>query len=460
MDSRELRGIPLFDSLTDEQLDWLAREGEARPFHEGEELWHEGEPAALWWVLLEGSITLLRHVGSEEAVMGGLTSPGHWAGGFAAWDELSRYLATGRGDGEGRVFTLEADALSALAGEWFAFGVHFIRGYVGTVRRVETQARQRESLVALGTLAAGLAHELNNPASAATRAVDSLAATSSRMYAALSRLAAHEMSPDQFAGLDALRQELQRRTPPADSMAEADLEEALGSWLADHDVAEEWLLAPPLAAAGADVRWCERVAEVVPGALLGPGVDWVASAQSMDGLLAEVKESTGRISGLVARVRSYTQLDRASLQSTDIAEGLDSTLVMLGHKLGHGVVVERDYSRDVPRVEAMAAELNQVWTNLIDNAVDAMGGRGTLRVRTRLDELGWVVVEVEDSGPGMSADTAKRVFEPFFTTKPVGQGTGLGLDISRRIVTDHHHGEISVESDPGRTVMRVRLPVR
>ena len=208
------------------------------------------------------------------------------------------------------------------------------------------------------------------------------------------------------------------------------------------------------------MEWCERVAEVVPGALLSPGVDWVASAQSMDGLLAEVKESTGRVSGLVARVRSYTQLDRASQQSTDIPEGLDSTLVMLGHKLGRGVVVERDYGPDVPRIEAMPAELNQVWTNLIDNAVDAMGGQGTLRVRTRLDDLGWVVVEVEDTGPGMSPETAKHVFEPFYTTKPVGQGTGLGLDISRRIIADHHHGEISVDSAPGRTVMRVRLPVR
>jgi signal transduction histidine kinase len=460
VDPQELRDIPLFDSLTDEQLGFLAAEGEVRPFHAGEVLWREGEPAVLWWVLLEGSITLLRHVGSEETVMGGLTSPGHWAGGFAAWDELGSYLATGRADGDGRVFTLEADALGALAGEWFAFGVHFIRGYVGTVRRVETHARQREALVALGTLAAGLAHELNNPASAATRAVDSLAATSARMYAALSRLAAQQMSPEQFAGLDALRQELQSRTPPSDSFAESELEDDLSLWLADHDVAEEWLLAPPLAAAGADVEWCERVADVVPGALLSPGVDWVASAQSMDGLLAEVKESTGRVSGLVARVRSYTQLDRASQQSTDIPEGLDSTLVMLGHKLGRGVVVEREYGPDVPRITAMPAELNQVWTNLIDNAVDAMGGQGTLRVRTRLDDLGWVVVEVEDTGPGMSPETAKHVFEPFYTTKPVGQGTGLGLDISRRIIADHHHGEISVDSAPGRTVMRVRLPVR
>jgi len=240
-------------------------------------------------------------------------------------------------------------------------------------------------------------------------------------------------------------------------MAEADLEDALGSWLADHDLAEEWLLAPPLAAAGADLEWCERLAEVVPGALLGPGVDWVASAQSMDGLLAEVKESTGRISGLVARVRSYTQLDRASLQSTDIPEGLDSTLVMLNHKIGHGVVVERDYSPEVPRIDAMAAELNQVWTNLIDNAVDAMDGVGTLRITTRA-EPDAVVVEIADSGPGLDPAVAARAFDAFYTTKDVGKGTGLGLDTARRIVVENHEGTIALVREGDETVVRVRLP--
>ena len=180
---------------------------------------------------------------------------------------------------------------------------------------------------------------------------------------------------------------------------------------------------------------------------------------SLNGLLAEVKDSTRRVSELVGRVRSYTQLDRASLHPTDLHEGLDSTVVMLAHKLGDGIVVERDYG-DVPRIVAMAAELNQVWTNLIDNAADAMDGQGTIRLRTRVDDDGWVVVEVEDSGPGMSEETAKRLFDPFYTTKPVGQGTGLGLDISRRIVVDHHHGQIVADSAPGRTVMRVRLPAR
>jgi signal transduction histidine kinase len=460
MDPQDLRRISLFDSLTDEQLTRLAEEGSIRRFGEGEELFHEGELAEVWWVLLDGSITLHRHVGAEDTVMGTLATPGQWSGGFTAWDDAGVYLATGFGATDGRVYTLDAARLRILAAEWFGLGVHFIRGYVGTVRRVEATVREREALVALGTLAAGLAHELNNPAAAATRAVDALWTTSTSMYEALRRLAAEQLSPDRFAQLDALRREAQAGTPPADSLAEAELEETLGTWLADHDVPEEWLLAPPLAATGTDVDWCERVAETLPGPLLAPGIAWVASCVSLSGLLGEVKESTRRVSDLVGRVRSYTQLDRASVQPTDLTEGLDSTVVMLAHKLGDTVVVERDYSPDVPRIEAMAAELNQVWTNLIDNAVDAMDGHGTIRLRTRTDGPGWVAVEVEDSGPGMSDETAKRLFDPFYTTKPVGQGTGLGLDISHRIITENHHGEISVESAPGRTVMRVRLPVR
>jgi signal transduction histidine kinase len=459
VDPQDLRPIPLFDSLSDDQLASLAAAGTMRSFSVGEELFHEGDLADVWWVLVDGSITLRRHVGAEDTLMGMLTTPGQWAGGFTAWDDAGSYLATGFGAADGRMFTLTAERLRLLADEWFGFGVHFIRGYVGTVRRVEATVREREALVALGTLAAGLAHELNNPASAATRAVDALGTTSASMYEALSRLAASQMSSDQFAALDGLRREAQVSTPPADSLDEAELEEAIAGWLSDHGVGEDWLLAPPLAAAGADLAWCERLAGALPGPLLAPAAEWVASSLSLNGLLAEVKDSTRRVSELVGRVRSYTQLDRASLHPTDLHEGLDSTVVMLSHKLGSGIVVERDYG-EVPRIEAMAAELNQVWTNLIDNAADAMGGQGTIRLRTRVDGDGWVVVEVEDSGPGMSEETARRLFDPFYTTKPVGQGTGLGLDISRRIVVDHHHGQIAADSAPGRTVMRVRLPVR
>jgi signal transduction histidine kinase len=238
----------------------------------------------------------------------------------------------------------------------------------------------------------------------------------------------------------------------------ADREDALSDWLVAHGIERDWLIAPPLAAAGLDVAWCERAAALLDGAPLEAALEWIAGSLSTATLLSEVKESTRRISDLVAAVRSYSQLDRASMQQMDLTEGIESTLVMLAHKL-HGVTVVRDYGDDVPRIEAIAGELNQVWTNLIDNAIDAMKGTGTLRVSTRVNENG-VVVEIGDTGPGMPKEVQARAFEPFYTTKDVGKGTGLGLDISRRIIVERHGGEITIESRPDETVLRVRLPIR
>jgi signal transduction histidine kinase len=327
------------------------------------------------------------------------------------------------------------------------------------VRNIESVARQREALVALGTLAAGLAHEINNPASAATRAVDALEDTSEALLSSLGRLAAGSISAAQFTALDALRREVDPQAASMEPLAVADREDALSDWLEEHGVERDWLIAPPLAAAGLDIDWCERAAVLLDGDLLEAGLEWVASSLSMATLLSEVKESTRRISDLVAAVRSYSQLDRASLQQTDVTEGLESTLVMLSHRLQDGVTVVRDYGNDVPRIEAIAGELNQVWTNLIGNAIVAMKGTGTLRVSTRAHENG-VVVEIGDTGPGMPEEVQAHAFEPFYTTKEVGKGTGLGLDISRRIVVERHGGEITIDSRPDGTVLRVRLPLR
>jgi signal transduction histidine kinase len=239
----------------------------------------------------------------------------------------------------------------------------------------------------------------------------------------------------------------------------ADREDALSSWLTRHGVARDWIVAPPLAAAGVDVSWCERTATVLKGPVLEPGLEWLASTLSVETLLSEVKESTRRISELVAAVKSYSQMDRASWQHLDVRDGIENTLVMLGHRLREGVTVVREYDADLPEIEAYAGELNQVWTNLIDNAVDAMDGAGTLRVGAR-PEGDHVVVEIGDSGPGMPPQVAARAFEAFYTTKDVGKGTGLGLDIARRIVEERHGGTITIDSHPGGTVMRVRIPVR
>src|SRR5215211_6819090 len=455
----DLRSLSLFDGLGEGQLGELAGAGSEVRIEPGVDLFHEGDYADFWWVLLDGVIDLIRHVGREDTVVGTMNAPGRWAGGFRAWDEHGVYLATGRGVTAGRVLRVPAEVLRERSNSWFPFGGHLIQGLYHTARSIESTVRQRESLVTLGTLAAGLAHEINNPASAAGRAVDALQAATATLLSSVGLLARGRLSAEQFAALDALRSELEPRAPDPDPLALADREQALSSWLTRHGVVREWTIAPPLAAAGVDPAWCERAATVLEGSDLDAGLEWVASSLSVATLLGEVKESTRRISELVAAVRSYSQLDRASMQHIDVTDGLDSTLVMLGHKLRDGVTVVRDYGAGIPRIEAYAGELNQVWTNLIDNAVDAMDGRGTLRVAARA-EGDEIVVEIGDTGPGMPPEVAARAFDAFYTTKEVGTGTGLGLDIARRIVVERHGGTIAIDPRPGETVLRVHLPAR
>jgi signal transduction histidine kinase len=455
----DLRPLSIFDGLTDEQLAELLEGGTEVHIEPGVELFREGEHADFWWVLVDGAIDLVRHVGREDTVVARMDVPGRWAGGFRAWDEHGVYLATGRVVAAGRVLRVPAEVLRERANAWFPFGGHLIRGLYHTARSIESTARQRESLVTLGALAAGLAHEINNPASAAARAAGALEIACAALLSSLGRLVHEGTAAERLAALDALRGEIEPQAADPDPLALADREEALSSWLSRHGVEREWTIAPPLADAGVDLAWCERAATILEGPALEPGLEWVASTLSVAALLAEVKESTRRISELVAAVRSYSQLDRASMQQIDVADGLESTLVMLGHKLRDGVTVVREYGADVPRITAYAGELNQVWTNLIDNAIDAMDGAGTLRLATRA-EGDHVVVEIGDTGPGMPPEVAARAFEPFYTTKDVGKGIGLGLDIARRIVVERHGGTVDIDSRPGETVLRVRLPIR
>jgi signal transduction histidine kinase len=456
----ELRAAFLTSGLSDTQRDELIAASEQVAFAAGDELFHEGRPADRLWILLEGEITLSRRVGNQTMTLATMTQPGQWAGGLAAWgEEDAVFRASGHAVTAGRCLLVPANRLRALVGAWSPFATHLIVGVFQTVRSIDLAARQRQSLVALGELAARLAHEINNPASASLRAVEALRSAAQYMLDALVELAEHGVTADDFLELDRRRVALQEHPVAADdALDQADREEIVGAWLEDNGIALAWRMAPVLAPAGVDRAWLEDLEDAVGAEAMSPALRWISSTLGMLALLSELAEATGRIGHLVQDVKIYSAMDRADAQVVEVSAGIESTLAILGPKLD-GIDVHRSFAPDVPPVEVYAAELNQVWTNLIDNAVDAMGGSGTLTVSTaRVGDD--IVVEITDTGAGIDPAVQARVFEPFFTTKDVGKGTGLGLDIAWRIVVERHGGEIGLESSSAGTVARVRLPIR
>ena len=458
----DLKRATLTNALTGEQLDDFASIGVTHEFTPGDKLFQEGRPADHLWMLLDGEIELTQQLGREATVMTIMAEPGQWAGGHAAWesaDENATFLVTGHALTPGRCYVVPSEALGQFIERWLPLAKHILNAVYQTVRRVDATARQHESLAALGKLAAGLAHEINNPASASLRAVESLRNTSGYMLQSLVGLAQHGVAAEQFLELDRIRAELQQRPATVGSALDtADREEAVGEWMDRHGIEFAWQMAPLLTTQGVDEAWFADLQEVVGPEALGAAVQWISSTVGVAGLLTELTDATDRIAHLVQDAKTYSQMDRASLQCVDLTSGIESTLTMLAPKLS-GIEVVRSYDAAVPDIEVFAAELNQVWTNLIDNALDAMDGAGTLRLATSVDG-DEVLIEITDSGPGIDPEIQARVFEPFFTTKDVGSGTGLGLDISRRIVTVRHGGTISFTSVPGSTTATVRLPLR
>ena len=341
--------------------------------------------------------------------------------------------------------------------------MHLLEGLFLGMQRNQQRVGERERLLALGSLSAGLTHELNNPAAAAVRATAALRERVAGMRNKLRLIASGPYAGAALQVLIRLQEDAVERVakaPKLTPMAASDREEELAEWFDAHGIGGGWDLAPVFVQAGLDVPWLDEVAVAVGDQpTLEGAVRWLSYTVETEMLMTEIEDSTTRVSTLVAAAKQYSQMDRAPFQTVDIHDLLDSTLVMLARKIGTGVRLVKDYDRDLPAVPAYAAELNQVWTNLIDNAVSAMGGTGTLTVRTARDG-DCVLVEIGDTGPGIPPEIRGRIFEPFFTTKPVGEGTGLGLDISWRIVVNKHHGDLSVESEPGDTRFQVWLPLR
>jgi signal transduction histidine kinase len=321
---------------------------------------------------------------------------------------------------------------------------------------------QNEKMAALGTLAAGLAHELNNPAAAITRSAAQLRdalAERDRLAARLHSLATDQHQKESLAILQEEVAERKITAPPDDPLTLCELEDGLQEWLEDRGVDEAWELAPALVASGWDRDELERLAERFSPTQVLVLVSWLGAGSSVYGLLEEVRQSAEAMSEIVKAVKTYSYLDQAPIQDVDVIENLENTLVLLRPKITAGINITRDYADDVPRIEAYGSELNQVWTNLIDNAIDAIAGQGELTLRAFTAES-VVTVEVIDDGPGIPPEIQPRIFEPFYTTKAPGVGTGLGLHIAYNIVVHKHRGQLQVASKPGETCLRVVLPIR
>jgi signal transduction histidine kinase len=458
----ELRTLFLFEKLSDEQLAYLCREGHVEQAEPGP-VYTEGDPAENFYVMLEGTVVLSRRVGADDVEVTRASDRGVYAGAFTAYidREPQVYNNSMRATEPSRFFVLSAGTFAQLMREWFPMPVHLLEGLFFGTRNTQRAVGQRERLLALGSLSAGLTHELNNPAAAAVRATASLRERVAAMRHKLGTIAAGPYDRAALETLIRLQEEAVEQVPKApalDPIEASDAEDAVADWLDDHGITDGWDLAPTFVQAGLDPAWLERVAAAVDNQTFEGAVRWLRYSVETELLMSEIENAITRISSLVTAAKQYSQLDRAPYQVVDVHELLDSTLLMLGGKFGPGITVVKDYDRGLPPVPGYPAELNQVWTNLIDNAVAAMDGNGTLTVRTAMDR-DYLLVEFGDTGPGVPADIRERIFEPFFTTKPVGEGTGLGLDISWRIIVNKHHGDLRVKSVPGDTRFLVRLPL-
>ncbi|MDJ0384790.1 ATP-binding protein [Streptomyces sp. G-G2] len=462
---QEIASLFLFEKLSTEQLGRLCAEGRVERFEAGP-VYAEGDPATCLYVMVEGTVVLSRRVGADDVEVSRTSQRGVYAGAMQAYlgDRVPQtYHNSMRVTEPTRFFVLPAESFAHIMREWFPMAAHLLEGLFFGSKDLQRAIGQRERLLALGSLSAGLTHELNNPAAAAVRATEALRERVGKMRHKLAVIAQGPYSREALADLIEIQDRTAERVakaPVLSPMEASDREDELTDWLDDHGITEGWRIAPTFVQAGLDTDWLEHVAATVAEDILPGAVGWLNYTVETELLMDEINDSTTRISHLVDAAKQYSQLDRAPYRVVDVHELLDSTLLMLSGKIGR-VRVVKDYDRSVPDVPAYPAELNQVWTNLIDNAVSAIGSSGpdgTLTVRTAR-EGDRLLVEFRDTGPGIPADIRGRIFDPFFTTKPIGEGTGLGLDISWRIVVNKHHGSLQVESAPGDTRFQVLLPL-
>lgn len=467
----ELRTLFLFEKLSDEQLDILCEAGHIQTFPEGP-ISQEGEPATCFYVMIDGELIMSKRSGGVDIQTNRTSQRGVYFGAWSAYipGEEQSYQASVRLTKPSRCFVLDSNDFASFMRTQFPMAVHLLEGHLVGSRRQGQIIGQREKLLALGTITAGLTHQLNNPAAATARAVANLRETVGKMRHKLSMLAEGKFSPEALRTLvriqdDVADQVAKSRDVELTALEASDREDAIGDWLEDHDIVSAWDYAPTFVEAGLDTDWLERILasvdEVDATASLQSAIGWLKYTIDNELQMNEIAEASKRISALLAGAKQYSQMDRGSYQSVNVHELLRSTIMMFGEKIGKGksVTLCKELDKSLPELHCYPGDLNQVWTNIIDNAIQAMDGHGNLTIRTSRESEDMIRVEICDDGPGIPEDIVDRIFTPFFTTKPFGEGTGLGLDLAWRIVVEKHAGNLSVQSKPGDTRFIVCLPL-
>lgn len=455
VDKSELLRVPAFADLPEDQIAWFLSRAEEMQIKAGETYVRQGDPADWLFVILEGQFQWRGEFGGETVVLSG--KPGDVTG-VLPFSRMKQFAVTGRAVVDGRILRFPTSQFSELVQKMPELTTRLVGLMSDRIRETTRIEQQRDRLASLGKLSAGLAHELNNPASAAKRATSQLRVILKKIKDASHELGKRDLTPAQKAEIESLEVSFSvQDVPPPDPLTISDLEDKLDSLLRSHGQNDLWMLAAGLARRNIQPEVLESLFSKLDAVTARAALVRIAASVEVASLLHEIESSTARISDLVGAIKQYTYMDQSAVQNVDIVKSLEVTLTILNHKLKQGVAVQRDYQRVPLLVNSFGSELNQVWTNIIDNAIDAMHGKGELRVRTyREDDC--VVVEIADNGPGISPEVQPHIFEPFFTTKAVGEGTGLGLDTVQRIVKKHR-GTIQVTSKPGDTRFQIWLPL-
>ena len=455
VEKSELLRVPAFADLPDDQIAWFLSNSQEMRVVAGEIYVRQGDPADSMFVILEGQFQWRGEIGGDTVMVSG--KPGDVAG-VLPFSRMKQFSVTGRAVTDGRVLRFPASLFPELVQKMPELTTRLVGMMSDRIRETTRFEQQRDRLASLGKLSAGLAHELNNPASAAKRATSQLRDILKKIKSASQELGRRDLTPAQKAEIEKLEASFtQQDVIPPDALTISDLEDQIDSLLRSHGQNDLWQLAADLARRNIKPEVLESLFANLDGDTARAALVRIAASAEVAGLLNEIESSTSRISDLVGAIKEYTHMDQAPVQNVDIVKSLETTLTILNYKLKQGVAVQRDYLRVPLLVNSFGSELNQVWTNIIDNAIDAMHGKGELRVRTYRDDR-CAVVEIGDNGPGIPEELQPHIFEPFFTTKGVGEGTGLGLDTVQRIVKKHR-GNIEVNSSPGDTRFRVWLPL-